>query len=85
MSRVITGEEPHMNRCRRHWIGLLLIFILGLKEGNIALWKAGNDQPVRIFPYRCETLPPSVQQSLTDGIAFESADEAREAAENYLS
>ena len=74
-----------MKRCRRKYLALILTFFLGLREGNIALWQAGCDEPDRVFPYRAETLPPAVRRALAEGIAFPTSEDALEMAENFLS
>ena len=74
-----------MKRCRRKYLALILTFFLGLREGNIALWQAGCDEQMRLFPYRAETLPPSVRSALEEGMTFATSEEALETAENFLS
>ena len=78
-------EEPPMKNIRRKYLALILTFFLGLREGNIALWPSGCDEPPRIFLYRSETLPPAVRSALQNGIAFDTSEEALETAENILS
>ena len=73
-------------RIHRHlYLALILTFILGIREGNVALWKKGDPEPLRVFPYRVETLPPQAQAALERGISFDSLDELEALAENYLS
>ena len=74
-----------MKNCRRIHLALILTFFLGLREGNIALWPSGCDEPARVFPYRAETLPPAVRSALENGMAFATPEEALETAENILS
>ena len=74
-----------MKICRRIHLALILTFFLGLREGNIALWPSGCDEPAQVFPYRAETLPPSVRSALEEGIPFDNAAEALETAENFFS
>ena len=74
-----------MCKCRRKYLALILTFFLGLREGNISLWQSGCDEPMEVFPYRAETLPPSVRGSLEKGMAFASSEDALETAENFLS
>ena len=74
-----------MCNCRRKYLALILTFFLGLREGNIALWQAGCDEQMRLFPYRAETLPPSVRSALENGMVFNSSEEAMETVENFLS
>ena len=74
-----------MNRCRRCYLALILTLILGLREGNIALWNTENGICLRRFPYRTETLPPSVQAVLEDGVPFSDMEQALETAQILLS
>ena len=74
-----------MKRSRQKYLALILTFFLGLQEGNIVLWQAGCDEETRVFPYRAETLPPSVRSALEDGMAFDTPEAALETAENFLS
>ena len=74
-----------MIKRRTESLALLLTAILGLQKGNLALWQPGTEQPLQIFPYRCDTLPPEVLQDLEMGIEFSDVDTAREAAEDFCS
>ena len=74
-----------MNRYHRKYLALILTFFLGLQEGNISLWQSGCDEPMEVFPYRAETLPPAVRSALEKGMAFASSDDALETVENFLS
>ena len=74
-----------MKKYRLQYLALLFTFFLGLREGKILLWQAGCDEPARVFPYRAETLPPSVRSALEEGMTFATSEEALETAENFLS
>ena len=74
-----------MNRSRQKYLALILTFFLGLREGNIALWQAGCDEQMRLFPYRAETLPPAVRTAQENGMAFTTSEEVMETVENFLS
>ena len=74
-----------MSKRRPKCLALVLTAILGLQEGNLALWHIGTDLPVQVFPYRTDTLPPEVRRDLEDGITFSDMDDALEAAENFCS
>ena len=63
---------------------LALGFLLGIKDGKIALWKDGEEQP-RIFPYRAETLPEADQKRLEEGIRIEDGTKLAQLLEDYLS
>lgn len=74
-----------MRNIRHIYLALILSFILGIHEGNIALWKKGSDDPVRVFPYRAGMLPPEARSALEKGIPIESIEQLEALAENYLS
>ena len=74
-----------MIKRRAQCLALILTAILGLQEGNPALWQAGTNEPFQVFPYRSDTLPPEVRQALENGIPFSDTDAAREAAEDFCS
>ena len=73
--------KPH----RQLYLTLMLGFILGLRGGNIALWRSGSAEVLRIFPYRAEMLPPEAQDALAAGIPIEDLRQLEELAENYFS
>ena len=73
--------KPH----RQWYLTLIFGFILGVQGGNIALWREGYPDPVRVFPYRAEMLPPEAQDALSRGIPIEDLSQLEELAENYLS
>lgn len=73
---------------RKHtaaFLALALSFLLGIRDGNIALWRQGDAEPLRVFPYRAETLPPKARAALEQGVVFDSIGELEQLAENYLS
>lgn len=73
----------------KKWIILycitLLGFLLGIHNGQIALWEDGKTEPVKVFPYRAEMLPAKDRQRLEKGIRFESKQDLMERMEDYLS
>lgn len=71
---------------RKPLISLLLAFgfILGIKDGYIALWKDGEADP-RVFPYRAEMLPEQDRSRLEQGIRIEKGSELERLIEDYLS
>ena len=85
MDKSIAVKEAPMKKSRRQYLALFLTFFLGLRQGKIILWQSGSAESCRVFPYRSETLPPSIRQDLEDGIPFDSAAEALETAENFFS
>jgi hypothetical protein len=64
---------------------VLTAFILGSKNGYIALWRGEDPQPVKVFPYPISALPLQDQQALKNGIRLESIDELYALIEDYLS
>ena len=74
-----------MKKYRQLYLTLILGFILGIRSGQIALWREGGTKPVHIFPYQVEMLPQEAQDALAEGIPIESIRQLEELAENYLS
>ena len=77
------GVLWQMAMAGRRCLAVVLTFILGVQEGNIALFQAGRDIPVQVFPYRADTLPPQVGAALAEGMVFSNLEEAWETAENF--
>lgn len=67
------------------YITLLFGFLLGIRDGYIALWKDGNATPIRVFPYRAEYLPEADQRALENGIHIDGEEELKPLLEDYLS
>ncbi len=67
---------------------LMLMLLLGLTLGcwkdHVALL-ASTGEPVRVYPYRLETLPVKDQQDLKKGIPIGSQQELRRLLEDLLS
>ena len=63
----------------------LLTFLLGIYKGKIALWKKGEQHPVKVFPYSTSMIPKKDRELLEKGIEFESLEELTKFAEDYLS
>ncbi len=66
------------------YLTLVFGFLLGIKDGYIALWKDGG-QEAEVFPYRAEMLPKADQQRLKEGIRIEDGTELARILEDYLS
>ena len=64
---------------------ILTAFILGSKNGYVALWRGEDPEPVKVFPYPVSALPLQDQQMLKNGIRLESIDELYALLEDYLS
>lgn len=71
--------------CRCLYSLLLFGFLLGVHDGRIALWKDGNSQPWRIFPYPVAVLPSDTQAELKQGIRIDSMEDLDKILENLLS
>ena len=63
---------------------LALGFLLGIKDGKIALWKDGSNSPT-VFPYRASLLPRDDRKKLEQGIRIENEDQLIQLLEDYLS
>ena len=64
---------------------LMVGFLLGISDGYIALWRDGGKTPVRVFPYKAETLPIADQQALEKGIPLDDDSALIRLLEDYLS
>ena len=64
---------------------LLLSFLLGVRDGKLALWKDGEAEPWRVFPYPIAVLPLETQQELKNGIRIDSMEDLDRILENLLS
>ena len=64
---------------------LLCLFLLGIQDGYIALWKTGEPEPVRQFPYRAAYLPASDRIALEKGIHVKNHQHLTQLLEDYLS
>ena len=64
---------------------ILLSFLLGIRDGHIALWKDRAPNPLRVFPYRAEMLPPHDRKALEKGIILENESDLIHLLEDYLS
>ena len=59
-------------------------FLLGIHEGRIALWKDGDPEPYKVFPYYASMLPKEYRNALKQGVHFENEDQLRKMVEDYL-
>ena len=73
--------------CRRmqQYIALICLFLLGSYKGYIALWTDINKEPVKVFPYSVQSLPPADQKRLEKGIEISSPEQLYALLEDYLS
>ena len=63
---------------------LIMGFLLGIREGKLALWREGESHPEQIYDIRADSLPASDQLQLRRGIRVESREELWRLLENYL-
>lgn len=71
---------------RQHlYLALVFAFLLGVKDGFVALWKDSASEPVKVFPYTVSSLPREDQLRLEQGIRIESKEELLALLEDYLS
>ena len=72
---------------KRRYLAYLVVlgFLLGVRDGYIALWKDGNPEPEEIFPYRAEMLPEADRKALERGIPITSGKDLQELLQDYLS
>ena len=64
---------------------LVFGFLLGIYEGKVALWKDGQEKPVKVLPYQASMLPEADQKALEKGIRVENLRELYKMIEDYLS
>ena len=64
---------------------LLFGFILGIHEGRVALWKEGQQKPIKVFPYQASMFPPADQKRLEEGVHVDNLTELRKLIEDYFS
>lgn len=64
---------------------MLLGFLLGIHNGQIALWKDEDPQPMMILPYKAESLPIKERMLLKKGIRFDSLEQIEKIVSEYLS
>ena len=67
------------------YFSLFLLFILGCKDGYIALWTDRSPEPTRIFPYSVVILPEADRKALEQGISIDDPYILARLLEDYLS
>lgn len=63
---------------------LVMGFLLGIRDGRLALWRDGESHPEQIYDIRADTLPPADQLQLRRGIRVETRQDLWLLLENYL-
>ncbi|MBO5953953.1 MAG: hypothetical protein J6Q53_07540 [Oscillospiraceae bacterium] len=74
-----------MKKYRNIYCMLLLGFLLGIHNGNVALWKTDDPKPLRVFPYAASSLPEADRKLLEKGIPIDSLGELTRLIEDYFS
>lgn len=72
-------------KLRYGYLALILAFLLGVRDGFVALWIIPGKDPVYISPYSVSSLPPEDRMRLESGITVETKEELVRLLEDYLS
>ena len=67
------------------YIILICGFLLGIKDGYIALWRDGCKEPAEVFPYCVQMLPAADRTALEKGIVICDETHLQQLLEDYLS
>ena len=73
-----------MNGTHRYF-ALIFTFLLGIKDGSVALWKLPQQEPVAVFPYHAQMLPEQDRRALEAGIYIEDEQALHSLLEDYFS
>lgn len=74
-----------MNKLSHVLCFVFLGFLLGIHNGQIALWQDEDPEPIKVFPYSAQMLPVADRRALEEGIRFESKEDLLRLMEDYLS
>lgn len=74
-----------MKTLHRILIPVFLSFLLGIHQGNIALWKDDDPEPIRVFPFSASLLPQADRNALAQGIRVENEDALLRLLQDFLS
>ncbi len=74
-----------MKKRERMALMLLFGFLLGIRNGYIALWKDEDPEPVRVFPYLASSLPERDRIALEQGIRIDNTTDLSRLLEDFLS
>ena len=64
---------------------ILFGFLIGIHNGQIALWRDNDPKPIKVFPYRAEILPEADQSALRKGIRINNITDLQRLMQDYLS
>ena len=67
------------------YLSLIFTFLLGIHEGNVALWIEPAKDPAVVFPYQARLLPEQDRTALEEGIRINNKDDLQQLIEDYLS
>lgn len=71
---------------KRHLaIVMLAGFLLGIKGGHVALWKYGEQEPLRVFPWSASVMPQKIRSALTQGIYVEESSDIGRLIQDMIS
>jgi hypothetical protein len=60
-------------------------FLIGIHQGNIAIWLDDDPKPAKIFPYRAALLPEADRKLLEKGIRVDDAKQLTRYIEDLMS
>lgn len=63
---------------------MLFGFLLGIHNGQIAIWKDDDPKPAIILPYKADSLPLRDRLALKKGIHFDSIQDIEKMLQDYL-
>lgn len=64
---------------------IMLGYILGVHNGQLALWREPEPEPIHVFPRSAASLPEADQKLLKQGIPLQNLSELTKRLEDYLS
>lgn len=67
------------------YLALVFTFLLGIRDGSLALWQLPDPEPMAILPCRVQMLPEADRKALEAGIYIEDHTALQHALEDYLS
>ena len=67
------------------YLALFWAFLLGSRDGFLALWIMPEKEPAYLFPCPVSSLPPADQKLLAEGIRVKSKEELMALLEDYVS
>ena len=64
---------------------MLLVYLLGIKDGFLALWDTGSSTPLAVYTTKVAMLPAADQDALQQGIPIRDDMHLQQLLEDYLS